>query len=100
MLNIECNFSIASHIVTYSMAISFGGLFFFEETSSKRAGSSYNPLKKKRIDPVYRETGPKNLTTARFINGLLGGKPAKKKPRHNGPDSKLLEAYLTLGWSD
>jgi hypothetical protein len=74
--------------------------FFFEETSSKRAGSSYNPLKKKRIDPVYRETGPKNLTTARFINGLLGGKPAKKKPRHNGPDSKLLEAYLTLGWSD
>lgn len=78
MLNIECNFSIASHIVTYSMAISFGGLFFFEETSSKRAGSSYNPLKKKRIDPVYRETGPKNLTTARFINGLLGGKPAKK----------------------
>jgi hypothetical protein len=57
----------------------FHGHFFFEETSSKRAGSSYNPLKKKRIDPVYREPGPKNLTTARFINGLLGGKPAKKK---------------------
>lgn len=47
---------------------------FPEETSSKRAESSCNSLKKKRLDLVYRKSGPKNLTAAWFIRRKTGKK--------------------------
>jgi len=61
MLNIECNFSIASHIVTYSMAISFGGLFFFEEPLQRGQGAPTIHLRRKELTRFTGKLGPKTL---------------------------------------
>jgi hypothetical protein len=56
----------------------FHGHFFLKKPLQRGQGAPTLHLRRKELTQFIGKLGKKNLTTARFINGLLGGKPEKK----------------------